>query len=94
VPHRPGRRRRRAINTTVSEPVPGHTLIETGSGIETTFTIEPTSGGARVRFETLIDDGGVQGILTVCSPRGSWARSTEDELRLLADYAKAHPPLS
>jgi hypothetical protein len=32
--------RRRAVSTTVSEPIPGHTLIETGSGIETTFTVE------------------------------------------------------
>ncbi|SRR6266571_5304009 len=86
--------RRRAINTTVSEPVTGHTLVETGSGIETTFTVEPTSGGARVRFETLINDGGVQGILTRLFAARLLGRIYEDELRMLADHAKAHPPLS
>jgi len=55
--------RRPALDTTVSEQVPGHKLTETGSGIETTFTVEETVGGARVRFDTVIDESGVEGIL-------------------------------
>lgn len=86
--------RRRAVSTQVSEPVPGHTLIETGSGIETTFTVEPTSGGVRVRFDTVFDEGGVQGILNRLFAARMLVPIYEDELRRLEGYAKAHPPIA
>lgn len=86
--------RRRAVNTQVSEPVPGHTLVETGSGIETTFTVEPTPGGASVRFDTVFDEGGVQGILNRLFAARMLVPIYKDELRRLEDYAKAHPPIS
>jgi hypothetical protein len=85
--------RRRAVSTTVSEPVPGHTLVETGSGIETTFTVEPTFGGARVRFETVFDEGGVRGILNRLFAARLLIPIYEDELRRLEDHARAHPPI-
>ena len=47
-----------------------------------------------MRFETLINDGGVQGILTRLFAARLLGRIYEDELRMLADHAKAHPPLS
>jgi Polyketide cyclase / dehydrase and lipid transport len=84
--------RRRAVSTTVSEPVPGHTLVETGSGIETAFTVEPTSGGSRVRFDTVMDEGGVRGILNRLFAARMLVPIYEDELRRLEDHAKAHPP--
>ena len=86
--------RRRAVNTTVSEPDPGHTLVESGSGIETTFTVEPTSGGARVRFDTVMDEGGVQGVLNRLFAARMLVPIYEDELRRLDDYARAHPPIA
>lgn len=85
--------RRRAVSTTVSEPVPGHTLVETGSGIETTFTVEPTSGGAHVRFDTVIEAAGLQGILNRLFAARMIGPIYEDELRRLEDHAKAHPPI-
>jgi len=84
--------RRRAVSTTVSEPVPGHTLVETGSGIETTFTVEPTPGGAHVRFDTVIDVGGLPGILYRLFAARMLGPIYEDELRRLEDLAKAHEP--
>ena len=85
--------RRRAISTTVSEPVPGHTLVETGSGIETTFTVEPNSGGAQVRFDTVIEAAGLQGILNRLFAARMIGPIYEDELQRLEDHAKAHPPI-
>jgi hypothetical protein len=85
--------RRRAISTTVSEPVPGHTLVETGSGIETTFTVEPDSGGARVRFDTVIEAAGLQGILNRLFAARMIGPIYEDELQRLEAHAKAHPPI-
>ena len=87
--------RRRAVSTTVSEPVPGHKIVETGSGIETTFTVEQTVEGAQVRFDTVLDAGGLQGILNRLLAARVIGPIYEDELRRLEDHAKAHPlPLS
>jgi hypothetical protein len=85
--------RRRAVGATVSEPIPGHTLIETGSGIETTFTIEPTSDGSHVRFETVMDGAGLQGILNRLFAARMIRPIYEDELRRLEDHANAHPSI-
>ena len=52
---------RRTITATITEPVPGHTILETADGLVTTFTVDPTGAGARVRFETVIDEPGVRG---------------------------------
>ena len=82
--------RRRAVSTTVSEPVPGHKLVETGSGIETTFTVEQTVDGAHVRFDTVIDEGGLQGILSRLFAARMFGPIYRDELRRLEDHAKAH----
>lgn len=84
--------RRRAVSTTVSEPVPGHTLVETGSGIETTFTVEPAPDGTRVRFDTVIDARGIEAILNRLFAARMFAPIYEDELQRLEDHAKAHPP--
>jgi hypothetical protein len=87
--------RRRAVSTTVSEPVLGHKLVETGSGIETTFTVEQTIEGAHVRFDTVIDEGGLQGVLNRLFAARLIGPIYEDELRRLEDDARAHPlPLS
>jgi hypothetical protein len=82
--------RRRAVTATVSEPVPGRTLVETGSGIQTTFTVEPVDGGTRVRFDTVIDEAGVQGFLNRLFARRILGPLYEDELRRLENYARVH----
>ncbi len=86
--------RRRTVTATVSEPLPGRTLLETGSGIETTFSVEPTGGGARVRFDTIIEEGGLQGILNRLFAARILGPIYEDELSRLEDHAKAHPPMA
>ena len=47
---------RRTITATITEPVPGHTLLETADGLTTTFTVDPIEAGSRVRFVTVIDE--------------------------------------
>ena len=87
--------RRREVSTKVSEPVPGHKIVETGSGIETTFTVEQTIDGAQVRFDTVIDEDGLQGVLNRLFAAWMIRPVYEDELRRLEDHAKVHPlPLS
>jgi hypothetical protein len=82
--------RRRADSMTISEPVPGHKLVETGSGIQTTFTVEQTVEGAQVRFDTVLDEGGLQGILNRLFAARIIGPVYEDELRRLEDLAKVH----
>ena len=83
--------RRREVSTKVSEPVPGHKLVETGSGIETTFTVEQTIDGAQVRFDTVIDEDGLQGVLNRLFAARMIGPVYEDELRRLEDHARVHP---
>lgn len=85
--------RQRPTRARITEPVPGHTLLETADGLVTTFTVEPTASGARVRFETVIDDPGLQGVLTRLFAPRMLAPLYADELTRLGDYARKHGPL-
>ena len=79
--------RPRTIRATITEPEPGHTLLETAEGVETTFTVDPAPDGAVVRFETVIDDPGLQGVLTRLFAERLLRPVYEDELTRLEDYA-------
>ena len=79
--------RPRTVVATISEPVPGRTLVESGSDVETTFTVEPTAAGTRVRFDTVIDDHGLQGVLTRLFAARLLGPIYEDELERLDAYA-------
>jgi hypothetical protein len=78
--------RRRAIRATISEPEPGRRLVETSPGIETTFSVEPTPRGTRVRFTTVLDEPGLRGILTRLFARRLLAPVYADELERLDAY--------
>jgi hypothetical protein len=80
--------RPRAIHATISEPEPGRRLVETSPGIVTTFLVESQARGAVVRFETVIDEGGVQGLLTRLFAPRLLRPIYEDELGRLEAYAR------
>ena len=83
--------RKRTVEATVTEPVPGRTLVEKGSGIETTFTVESIdAGGTRVKFDTFIDEGGLQGIVNRLFVGRILGPIYDEELRRLEAYARAH----
>src|SRR5918911_1048185 len=50
--------RTREMTQTVSEPEPGRVLVESGSGVRTTFSVQPEGTGCRVRFDTRLEAGG------------------------------------
>jgi Polyketide cyclase / dehydrase and lipid transport len=79
--------RPRTVVATISEPEPGRTLVESGVDVETTFTVEPTAAGTRVRFDTVIDDRGLQGVLTRLFAARLLRPIYEEELERLDDYA-------
>jgi Polyketide cyclase / dehydrase and lipid transport len=84
--------RRRAMAAAVNETVPGREVVETGTGIQTTFTVEPTREGARVRFETVMDEDGLAGVLNRLFARRLLLPIYEDELRRLEEHAQGHSP--
>ncbi len=85
---------RRTITATITEPVPGHTLLETADGLTTTFTVDPVEAGSRVRFETVIDEPGVRGLLTRLFAPRMLAPLYADELTRLGEHAREHGPLT
>ena len=81
--------RRRTIAATISEPVPGHVLVETAADLVTTFTVEPAGRGARVRFETVLDARGLEGLAARLFVPRLVRPLYADELCRLEDYARA-----
>ena len=78
----------RGMTASVSEPAPGRVLMETGKGVTTTFTVEPEGGRCRVRFDTLLEAAGIDGIMTRLFAPRMLKPVYEDELRRLEAYAQ------
>ena len=87
--------RSQTMTASVTEPEPGRVLVESGPGVETTFTVEPASGQrVRVRFDTVVESGGLQGLLTRLFAPGLLRPLYADELERLEQHARAHPTLT
>lgn len=87
--------RSRTVTASITEPEPGRVLVETSPGIETTFTVEPEGGRrARVRFDTVIEAGGLAGLMTRLFAPGTLRPLYADELERLERHAKVHPALT
>jgi hypothetical protein len=71
----------------VSEPEPGRVLVESGSGLTTTFTVEPAEAGRSSQVTIAAEatpSPGLQGwIERMVTPA-----LLRDELRLLAKYVQ------
>ncbi len=85
--------RPRLITSRIDEPVAGRTLVETANGIETTFTVEPSGDGALVRFDTLLEEDGLDGLLTWLFAARLLRPIYEEELDRLETAARAHQPV-
>jgi uncharacterized protein YndB with AHSA1/START domain len=79
----------RPMTAEVSEPQPGRVLVESGPGATTVFSVEPVGNDkARVRFDTTLEDRGLQGLLMrVVAPR-LVVPLYFDELRRLEQHAQ------
>jgi hypothetical protein len=80
----------RAMTLEVSEPEPGRVLVETGRRERTIFTVEPEGTRARVRFDTVLEAGGIEGLINrLLAPR-LMGPLYADELERLERHAQAH----
>ena len=82
--------RGRTTTAEVSEPEPGRVLVETGDQVRTTFTVQSERPGARVRFDTVIDAGGLEGLMTWLFASRLLQPLYRDELERLERLAQAH----
>lgn len=74
----------------IDEPEPGRVLVETGPKVRTVFTVEPEGTRSRVRFDTTIDAGGLEGLLTRLFAARLLGPLYRDELERLERYAQAN----
>jgi hypothetical protein len=74
----------------VSEPEPGHVLVESGDGEGSTFTVEPRGDRTFVRIDTVLNASGLEGwLLPLFAPR-LMRPLYADELARLEHLAQAH----
>ena len=87
--------RSQTLTAAISEPDPGRVLVETSPGLQTTFTVAPEGGQrARVRFDTVMEAGGLMGfMLRLFAPR-LLCPVYADELDRLERHARAHAALT
>ena len=83
--------RSRTTTARVTEPQPGRVLVETGGGALTTFTVLPEGERARVRFDTVLEGSGLDGLLLQLLGARLLRPVYEDELTRLERVARAHP---
>jgi hypothetical protein len=74
----------------VSEPDPGHVLVESGDGEGSTFTVEPEGNATRLRIETTLNAPGVEGLLMRWFGARVMRPLYADEMARLEKYAQAH----
>ena len=87
--------RHETTTATISEPDPGHILVETSDTVVTNFVVEPSGGGSLVRFDTVIDEPGLRGVMTRLFATRLLRPIYDDELQRLEAYARqlaATPP--
>ncbi len=81
--------RTRTLTQEVSEPEPGRVLVEANATSRTTFTVDPIGRQARVRFDTVLDVRGLEGILTRLFAPRVLQPLYADELRRLERHAQS-----
>ena len=82
--------RKRTTTAEITEPEPGRVLVETGPKVRTVFAVEPEGARSRVRFDTTIDAGGLEGLLTRLLAARLLGPLYRDELERLERYAQTH----
>jgi hypothetical protein len=100
--------RARRLSAAITEPEPGRRLVETGDGVVTTFTVAPSDGGCAVRFDTVFDEAGLDGVLLrlfigrMLGPLyadklerldGMPTRTAGGGRNVIADTSPDHPPI-
>ena len=82
--------RSQTMTAEVTEPDPGRILVETSPTVRTVFTVAPEGTRSRVRFDTVINERGLTGLLTRLFAGRLLGPLYRDELERLERYAQAN----
>ena len=87
--------RPQTMTASITEPEPGRVLLETSPGVQTTFTVQPEGlQRARVRFDTVLEAGGLMGLMMRLLAPGMLRPVYAQEMERLERHAQAHPALT
>src|SRR5690242_7335388 len=81
--------RTRTMTARITEPSPGHELVETSDTVRTVFTVTPEGAGSRVRFDTTLEGSGFEGVMNRLFAGRLLSPVYADELARLERYAQA-----
>jgi polyketide cyclase/dehydrase/lipid transport protein len=81
--------RTNTMTANITEPEPGRTLVEDSVGVRTVFTVEPEAGQSRVRFDTLLEARGLEGLMNKLFAARLLQPLYFDELSRLEQYARS-----
>ena len=85
--------RTNTMTARISEPDPGRKLVEDGEHVQTTFTVQPEADKSRVRFDTVLDGGGLAGLMNKFFGARLLGPVYADELERLERYAQTQVAL-
>jgi hypothetical protein len=77
------------LTARISEPEPGRVLVEDGQSVQTTFTVQPDADKSRVRFDTVLQAGGLEGLMNKLFAARLLRPVYMDELERLERYAQS-----
>jgi hypothetical protein len=81
--------RTNTLTARISEPQPGRTLVEDGESVRTTFTVQPEADKSRVRFDTVLEAGGLGGLINKFFAARLLRPLYTEELERLERYAQS-----
>ena len=81
--------RTNTLTSRISEAEPGRVLVEDGQSVRTTFTVQPEADGSRVRFDTVLKAGGLEGLMNKFFAARLLRPLYTDELERLERYAQS-----
>jgi hypothetical protein len=85
---------KRHMTAVITEPEPGRVLLETATGVVTTFTVTPSGAGCVATFDSVFDEPGVGGVLLRLFIGRTLGPIYADELARLDVYAREHGPVA
>jgi Polyketide cyclase / dehydrase and lipid transport len=81
--------RTNTMTARITEPEPGRTLVEDSEGVRTVFTVQPEAGKSRVRFDTVLEARGLEGLMNRLFAARLLQPLYADELGRLERYARS-----
>lgn len=81
--------RTNTMTARISEPEPGRVLIEDADNLQTIFTVQPEADQSRVRFDTVLEAGGLEGVMNRFFAARLLRPVYTDELERLERYAQS-----